>query len=218
VNYWTLRAARHVLRSVDLMYLSTTDYMMHTYAPDSAQSLEHLHQLDRLLGEIVDDHPALQLYLTADHGMNAKPDALDPARILAAQSIKAIAVPIIRDKHKVHHQNLGGATYIFLDRQSDRAKAVDVLRHTAGVEDVFDRQAAAQLFRLEPGRIGDLFVLGTKETAFGELDQIREPTSVRSHGSRHEARVPLVIYGRKVDMQKYEYNLDLTRNLIQEWS
>ena len=36
VNYWSFRAARHILKkeSIDLMYLSTTDYMMHTYAPD----------------------------------------------------------------------------------------------------------------------------------------------------------------------------------------
>ena len=40
---------------------------------------------------------------------------------------------------------------------------------------------------------------------------------MRSHGSRHEGQVPLIVYGRKVDMRKYEYNLDLTRNLIQEW-
>ena len=59
VNYWSLRAARHVLKneSVDLMYLSTTDYMMHTYAAEEAPSLEHLHTLDKLLGDIVDDHP-----------------------------------------------------------------------------------------------------------------------------------------------------------------
>jgi hypothetical protein len=30
------------------LYLSTTDYMMHTYPPDAPQSLEHLHTLDRM--------------------------------------------------------------------------------------------------------------------------------------------------------------------------
>src|SRR6185436_8984421 len=72
VNYWTFRAARHVLRSqgVDLLYLSTTDYMMHTYAAEQEQSLEHLHRLDGLLGDIVADHPKLDVFLTADHGMN----------------------------------------------------------------------------------------------------------------------------------------------------
>ena len=216
VNYWTLRAARQILKheQVDLMYLSTTDYMMHTYAPDASPSLEHLHRLDSLLGEIVDDHPKIELYLTADHGMNAKHEAIDVGRVLEARSVAAQTVPIIRDKHKVHHGDLGGACYVFLDRQEDLPKAVDVLKATPGIEEVFDAQNAARLFHLYPQRIGDMLVLGAKDTAFGELTQAREPAKVRSHGSRHEARVPLVVYGRKVDMRNYEYNLDLTRNLL----
>ena len=45
VNYWSLRAARHVLKneSVDLMYLSTTDYMMHTYAAERRRSNIYIH-------------------------------------------------------------------------------------------------------------------------------------------------------------------------------
>jgi phosphonoacetate hydrolase len=39
VNFWTFRAARHVLKQGDiqLLYLSTTDYMMHTYPPTALQ-------------------------------------------------------------------------------------------------------------------------------------------------------------------------------------
>lgn len=216
VNHWSLRAARHILKhdGVDLMYLSTTDYMMHTYPPDAAPSLEHLHTLDQLLGDIVDDHPGLQLYLTADHGMNAKPVAIDPVRILRESSITAEGIAIIRDKHFIHHGNLGGAYYILLDRPSDLPKAAEILRAIPGVEEVFDAPTAARLFHLYPPRIGDLLLLGTKDTAFGELEHTREETKVRSHGSRHEARVPLVVYGRKVDMRDYEYNLDLTRRLF----
>src|SRR5262245_3976137 len=64
VNFWTFRAARHLLKQGDvrLMYLSTTDYMMHTYPATATQSLDHLHNLDRLLGEIVDDHPGIEVY------------------------------------------------------------------------------------------------------------------------------------------------------------
>jgi phosphonoacetate hydrolase len=220
VNFWTFRTARHVLResSVQLMYLSTTDYMMHTYAPASSQSLDHLHRLDGLLGDIVSDHPGIEVYLTADHGMNAKREAVDLARILRAGSVRAEAVPIIKDKHKVHHQNLGGACYIYLERPADLAKAADLLKTTQGVEDVYDTRTAARMFHLELSRIGDLFVLATKDAVFGDLDHPREPTTVRSHGSRHESQVPLVIYGRKVDIGRYEYNLDLTRHLLSEWA
>jgi len=220
VNYWTLRAARHVLKhsGVDLLYLSTTDYMMHTYSPRAPESLEHLHTLDRLLGELVDDHPRLELYLTADHGMNAKREAIDLARILSAESINAESVPIIRDKHKVHHQNLGGSAYIYLKHSADLLKAKALLQNTPGVEEVLAAENAARTFHLDPARIGDLLVLGAKDAAFGDLERPREPTTVRSHGSRHESQVPLVVYGRKVDIATYEYNLDLTRKLVQDWA
>jgi phosphonoacetate hydrolase len=70
VNYWSFRAARHILRheSVDLLYLSTTDYMMHTFGPDQAPSLEHLHTLDRMLGDIINDHPRLESTLLLTTG------------------------------------------------------------------------------------------------------------------------------------------------------
>ena len=215
VNYWTFRAARQILKteSVDLMYLSTTDYMMHTYAPEEAPSLEHLHRIDKLLADIVDDHPRIEVYLTADHAMNAKREGLNPALILRAKSIQAEAIPIIRDAHKTHHNNLGGACYVYLERMSDKAKAIEVLTQTEGVEQVFDAKTAASEFHLHPDRIGDIFLLAKKDFVFGELEKSREPVKVRSHGSRHESKIPLLVYGTKVDMNKYAYNLDLTRNL-----
>ena len=215
VNYWSFRAARHILNkeSVDLMYLSTTDYMMHTYAPDEAPSLEHLNALDKLLGDIVSDHPKLEVYLTADHGMNAKREGLNPAIILREKSVIAKAVPIIRDKHQVHHKNLGGACYVYLDREADQPKAIEILKNTEGVEEVFDRPTAASTFQLYPSRIGDLFLLAKKDYAFGELPQAREAIKIRSHGSRYEARVPIFAYGGMTDMSRYTYNLDLSRQL-----
>lgn len=215
VNYWSFRAARHVLKneSVDLMYLSTTDYMMHTYGPDEEPSLEHLHTLDGLLGDIVSDHPKLEVYLTADHGMNAKYEGLNPAIILRDKSITAEAVPIIRDKHQVHHKNLGGACYIYLERIADQPRAMEILKSTEGVEEVFSAKAAVQEFQLHPDRIGDIFLLAKKEYAFGELPKARAGIKIRSHGSRHESMVPLIAYGPKIDMSNYFYNLDLSRRL-----
>ena len=215
VNYWTFRAARQILKndSVDLMYLSTTDYMMHTYAPAESPSLEHLHQLDKLLAGIVDDHPRIEIYLTADHGMNAKREGISPAVVLREKSVAALAIPIIRDAHKTHHNNLGGACYVYLDRIGDKSKAIDILKQTEGVEEVIDAKRAAAEFHLHPDRIGDLFVLAKKDYVFGELEKSREPVKVRSHGSLHESRIPLLVYGIKPDMNRYAYNLDLTRNL-----
>ena len=215
VNYWVFRAARHLLRrpDIDVVYLSTTDYMMHTCAPAEAQSLEHMHELDRLVGEIVDDHPDLHLALTADHGMNAKTEGIDVARVLAAEGIEAEAVPIIRDKHVIHHQNLGGACYVYLKRPADGPLALETLLGVPGIEDVYGRTDAARRFHLRAGRIGDFFLLGARHIVFGSLPEARQEVRVRSHGSRHEQAVPILCYGRKIEAASLEYNLDLTRRL-----
>ncbi len=215
VNYWSLRVARHLLKKegVDLLYLSTTDYMMHTYPPGHAASLEHLHTLDRMLAGILDDHSALELYLSADHGMNAKTHAVDPIRLLRAEGIEAGAAPIISDNHKVHHQDLGGTYYIYLRKPEDAPKAIAALKAAPEVEDAYGRTEAAKMFRLHKDRIGDVFVLARKDAAFGDLKELRSPVAVRTHGSRHEAAVPLIVHGRKPDLARYEYNLDLTRHL-----
>jgi phosphonoacetate hydrolase len=215
VNYWVFRAARHLLRrgNIDLLYLSTTDYMMHAFAPADARSLEHLHHLDRLLGEIVDDHPHLSVLLTADHGMNAKTEGIDVARVLAEKGIAAEVVPIIRDKHVVHHQNLGGACYVYLKRPADGPRALETLRGVPGIEDVYGRTDAARRFHLRADRIGDFFLLGARHIVFGSLPAARQEVRVRSHGSRHEQAVPILCYGREIDATRLEYNLDLTRRL-----
>ena len=213
-NYWTMQAALHAVRQkVDLLYISTTDYMMHTYPPEDARSLEHLHRLDAFIGDLVNASPRMEFYLTADHGMTAMREAVDIDRVLVRNSIEGETVPIIRDKHRVHHQNLGGSGYIMLKNQADARRAADVLRNTEGVEEVYLRPEAARLFRLAPDRIGDVMILAKKGIAFGSREREREPVTVRSHGSRHEATVPVIAWGRKFDPAAYRYNMDITRQL-----
>lgn len=216
VNYWSLRAARHLLKheAVDLLYLSTTDYMMHRYGPGETPSLEHLHKVDALLGEILDDHSSMELYLTADHGMNAKTEAVDLIRLLRRSGIEAAAAPIISDSHKVHHQDLGGSYYIYLKRRQDEQGALEALRSAPEVEEASEAATAARKFLLHRARIGDLFVLARKHAVFGELPELRQTLQVRTHGSRHEGAVPLIVYGRKFDWSRAEYNFDLTRALL----
>ena len=91
-----------------------------------------------------------------------------------------------------------------------------MLKAVPGIEEVYDNRTAARQFHLHPDRIGDLFLLAAKDIAFGELESARESTKVRTHGSRYESQVPLIIHGRKVDFAKYEYNLDLSRHLSLE--
>lgn len=208
---WVFEQGMQALRrpEVDLLYLTTSDYMMHTYGPETAESLEHLHNLDRHLGRILDDHPRLELYLCADHGMNAKTRAIDPERLLAQHGIAARAVPAIADKHKVHHKDLGGSIYIDIEKPAEIANARAILKAEPGIEAVVPREEACKRFRLMPARTGDLYLLCDKTTAIGALDQARSPVAVRTHGSLHESKVPLLVYGRKWK-GKLDSTVDLT--------
>jgi phosphonoacetate hydrolase len=216
-TYWVFEQGRQALRNpdVDLLYLTTSDYIMHTHGPETAESLEHLKNLDVHLGRILDDQPKLELYLCADHGMNAKSRAVDPERLLAKHSISARAVPAIADKHKIHHKDLGGSIYIDLEKSADIAKAAEIFKAEPGIEEVLLRADACKRFRLMPERTGDLFLLGDKITAIGALDQERRPVAVRTHGSLHEAAVPLLVYGRKWK-GKLETSVDLTAERVWE--
>lgn len=199
-SYWVFERGRDLLRrpETNLLYLTTSDYMMHTYAPEAEPSLAHLAQVDRLLGRIVNDHPQLELYLCADHGMNAKTIGLDPVRLLAAKGIRARSAAAIADTHKVHHKDLGGSVYVDLETPAEAEKARDILLAERGVEEVLLRAEAAQRFKLYAPRTGDLFVLAAPTVALGSLDRTRADIRIRTHGSLHETSIPLLVYGRKV--------------------
>ncbi len=196
---WVFDRARSLLhrQNIDILYLTTTDYMMHTYAPHSAPSLAHLSKLDRHLANILDDHSNLELYLCADHGMNAKNVALDPVRLLAAKGLRARSVAAIADAHKKHHNDLGGSVYLDLESPAQAEKARDLLLAERGIEEVLTRAEAAKKFRLYAPRTGDLMVLGAPSVALGSLDKPRADVQVRTHGSLHETTSPLLIHGRK---------------------
>jgi phosphonoacetate hydrolase len=197
VNHWLLRAVREMIRAEkpDFLYVSTTDFPTHAHAPESETSLRNIREIDRLIGEIANACRGLEMVVTADHGMNAKSRALDPGAILAAAGIAAQAIPIIKDRHVVHHQNLGGAAYIYLEDPATAADAAAVLREEAGVESVLTAGEAAARYGLHPGRIGHLFLLADRETVFGDLPRPREEVRLRSHGSLHERRIPIYALG-----------------------
>jgi phosphonoacetate hydrolase len=211
VNYWLFRAARALcqIRPPDLLYLSTTDYAQHMYAPQSAESQANLAELDRLLADILDSGPEFAVSVTADHGMVAKTRALDLGQILAGQGIAAEAVPIIKDRYVAHHQNLGGAAYVFVPNPSQLDDARVVLMAEAGVESVWTRQEAAVEFALYADRIGDLLVLSDRETAFGALARPREEMALRSHGSLHTCQVPIIACGPGAPPMPQTRNYDI---------
>ncbi len=197
-NHWLFRAAREILvaESPDFMYLTTTDYATHTYPPEDERSQWNFNQLDRLLGEILNTSSDIEIVVTADHGMNAKSYALDLTRILNEAGVPGTAIPIIKDRHVVHHKNLGGSAYIYLKDLSAMDDAMALLREERGIERIMLSSEAARLYRLHPDRIGHLFALADIDTVFGTISAAREDVSIRSHGSLHEQEIPICGLGK----------------------
>ena len=225
VNGWTIRAASHAMKleSADIVYISTTDFAMHTYAPDEPESQQHISVLDDAIGELVDAHPDVTLLLTADHGMNPKRRMIDLAHVLAEKGIGAEAVPIIKDRYVVHHNNLGGCMFMYL-HSGDAARtdeAAGILRETPGVERVYSRDEAADELRLNYDRIGDLIVTGDIDTVFGpkELEDSWDDTgaghSLRSHASAHEQDVPIIGYNGDFDGFEFTENRHIGRYVFE---
>lgn len=198
VNHWLLRAALDLLRHAppDLLYVSTTDFVTHTHPPESAVSRQNIREIDRLVGDMLNAVPDLEMVVTADHGMNAKTYALNLSAILMQKGIEAQAIPIIKDRHVVHHQNMGGAAYIYLKDDAAIPEALLVLKEERGIEAVLTAAEAAAAYYLDPTRIGHLFVLADRDTVFGSLPRPREAVTLRSHGSLHERMIPIYAYGR----------------------
>lgn len=160
---------------------------------------------------------------TADHGMNPKKSMIDLADALAAKGIGAEAVPIIKDRYVVHHNNLGGCMFMYLHSGSESRseEAASILRETAGVERVYSRQEAADELRLNYDRIGDLVVTGDIDTVFGpkELEDSWDDTgaghSLRSHASAHEQDIPIIGYNGDFDGFEFNENRDIGRYVFE---
>lgn len=222
INYWLWEVAISLLRErtdMDLLYVHITDYPMHAWGPEQAQSREHLERVDDLIGQAVAAAPDAAFLATADHGMNYKKQCWDLTRVLEEAGCPArFVLSPERDYYIVHHRNFTGCAWLWLNREEDRSETVDIITRLPGVEEVIDRDTAVSRFNLVPSHIGDLVVLGDRDTMFGDMDTPHEelPPDYRAHGSLHEMRLPLLIWNLEGDILSegdFEVNLDLTRYL-----
>ena len=199
---------------------------MHTWPASAAESKkEHLARLDVMLGRPSTLRQTRGL-ITADHGFqDAKSrNAQDLAKACKNRGLELrFALSAERDKYVKHHRSFGGTGYIWLRSPKDALAAVKILKSLTGVEAVLPREEAARKFHLMPERIGELVVLGDRETVFGETDSQFEvellPATFRTHGSLHEATVPLVIFnasGTLPPTDSIRVNFDTTRTLYRD--
>lgn len=222
VNRWVLDAGRYAMsrEPFDLVYLTTTDYAMHTYGPQRPESARHVALLDEGLGAILEQSPESRVLVTADHGMSDKSRMLHLPGELARYGITARAVPVIKDRYVVHHSNLGGSIYVHLDNPADMNAALDALRNLDGVEGALPVEEAAQRFRLMPERMGDILALADPATVFGDPAEVTMPPGLRSHGSAHETTVPIIGCGPGLDgatgPARFRENLDVGRYIFED--
>ena len=196
----------------DLMYLSTTDYIQHKFAPGSEGANAFYAMMDGYLQQLED--LGCIIALTADHGMNAKtgmdgkPDVLYLQDTLDAWlgAAKARVILPITDPYVVHHGALGSYATIYLPAEIDRAVTAERLRAIRGIEVVLTREQAAERFELPADRIGDLVVVSERFTVLGTAQSRHDLSGLdvplRSHGGISEQRVPLILNRPTPDLDK----------------
>lgn len=225
VNYWLWEIALDLLQfrpDLGLIYVHTTDYPMHMWAPEESLSLDHLAKLDNLLGTARDIAPDAMFLITADHGMNPKKRCLDLRKTCATAGLQLrFAVSPVADRLLRHHRGFGGVSYVYVYSEGDLPEVQAFLGSLPGVDHALTRPEAARRFHLLPERIGDLVILADKDTVFGDLAEPDEELSAgyRNHGSLYEEDIPLILSGYDGDLPldaELQVNFDLTRWLCQK--
>ncbi|MFN8590951.1 MAG: phosphonoacetate hydrolase [Thermomicrobiales bacterium] len=186
---------------LDLLYLSTTDFVQHAEAPGGEMSDRYLRRFDELLGAYLD--LGYVVGMVADHGMNDKHDATGAPcvhyleDVLAAAGISHYHVILpITDPYVVHHGALGSFAWVHVE-PGDVERARAAIGALPGVEEILTRDEASVIYSHPQDRIGDLAVASDARTALGksaakhDLSVLAGP--LRSHGGRHEQIVPIIV-------------------------
>jgi len=189
----------------DLMYLSTTDYVQHKYAPGSQGANSFYRMMDGYLGQL--DGQGAIVVIVADHGMKAKhlpsgepdviylQDALDKS--FGAGTAKVI-LPIT-DPYVQHHGALGSFATVYVKGISVEDASAFIAKQP-GIDVVLDRAQGCARFELPEDRMGDIIVVsggnaGSKvigtSRARHDLSGLNEP--LRSHGGLTEQTIPVIV-------------------------
>lgn len=188
----------------DLMYLSTTDYVQHKYAPGSEGANRFYAMMDKYLGEL--DTQGAIIVIVADHGMkdkhlaNGEPDVLYLQDVLDAKfgAGKTKVILPITDPYVVHHGALGSFATVYA-YGPDVAEIMAVIRNQDGIDAVLNKKDGCARFELPEDRMGDIIVvsggpkgskvLGTSRDKH-DLSGLNEP--LRSHGGLTEQEIPVI--------------------------
>ena len=187
----------------DVMYLTTTDYVQHKYAPDQPEAQAFYAMFDGYLGQL--DALGAAIVVTADHGMKPKHLADGSPAVVYVQDVldtwlgvaAARVILPITDPYVVHHGALGSFATAYLPVGADVAGVMARLRAVAGITLVLDRAEAVRRFELPGDRIGDVVMISGENMTLGtsahrhDLAALNEP--LRSHGGLSEQVVPFIV-------------------------
>ncbi len=193
----------------DVMYLTTTDYVQHKYAPDDADAKSFYAMFDKYLAQL--DEMGAAIVVTADHGMKPKHLADGSPAVVYVQDLldewlgKAAARLIlpITDPYVVHHGALGSFATAYLPEGADRNGIIARLQAIDGITHVLTRERAVEDFELPADRIGDIVLVSGENMTIGtsehrhDLAALNEP--LRSHGGLTEQVVPFIV-NRVIDL------------------
>ena len=186
----------------DVMYLTTTDYVQHKYAPDQAEAKAFYEMFDKYLAQL--DALGAAIVVTADHGMKPKHDANGDPQVIYVQDLlddwlgeaAARVILPITDPYVVHHGALGAFATAYLPADADRADIIARLQARPEMLEVVDKEEAVKRFELPADRIGDIVMISTESMTIGtsedrhDLAALNEP--LRSHGGLTEQEVPFI--------------------------
>ena len=188
----------------DLMYLSTTDYVQHKYAPGSEGANRFYAMMDKYLGEL--DQQGAIIVIVADHGMkdkhlaNGEPDVLYLQDVLDTKfgAGKTKVILPITDPYVVHHGALGSFATVYAYGPKV-AEIMAVIASQPGIDAVLDKAEGCARYELPEDRMGDVIVvsggaqgskvLGTSRDKH-DLSGLNEP--LRSHGGLTEQEIPVI--------------------------
>jgi len=192
-----------------VMYLTTTDYIQHKYAPGEPVANKFYEMFDKYLTQL--DAMGAAIVVTADHGMKPKHLADGSPAVIYVQDLldewlgaaAARVILPITDPYVVHHGALGAFATAYLPKGADLADIIERLSALPELIAVMDKVEAVKRFELPADRIGDIVMISGENMTIGtsahrhDLAALKEP--LRSHGGLTEQEVPFIV-NRKIDL------------------
>jgi phosphonoacetate hydrolase len=201
----------------DLMYLSTTDYIQHKYAPDTPGANAFYVMMDRYIGEL--DAAGAVIVLTADHGMkdkhiNGEPDVVYLQDVLDGWlgAGKSRVILPITDPYVVHHGALGSFATVYLEDGIDVGAIIKRIAALPLIQTVVSGKDGCAMFDLPEDRLGDIIVVSRDTKVIGtsqsrhDLAALKEP--LRSHGGITEQTIPIIVNRKVTALQQPLRNYD----------